>query len=165
MTREQYMVITGPLRKNQKQAKIAEWVNRILTAWIFCSYPCLLLFLFLRKDSVFLRTILVPLVGFIVVSVFRYLVNRKRPYEQFNIPPVIPKKTKGKSFPSRHVFSAMIIALTVAVIPGFFLLGIFMCIAAGFLGVIRVGTGIHYPSDVVAGIAAAILVAVLGFTI
>ena len=40
--------------------------------------------------------------GFIIVTVVRYKYNRKRPYEIFELH-LIPKDTKGHSWPSRHV--------------------------------------------------------------
>ena len=50
---------------------------------------------------------------FVGLSVVRKIINAPRPYEKFDMPPVLEKDTKGKSFPSRHVFSVFIIAMTI----------------------------------------------------
>ena len=47
-----------------------------------------------------------------VVSVSRKIINEPRPYEKYGVPPVLDKDTSGKSFPSRHVFSVFVIAVT-----------------------------------------------------
>ena len=112
MKKETYRKMTQPFRDNPKRAGVLHTVNKILTAIVFASYPCLLAVLFFRKDGRVLEAAGVPLAGFIVVSVIRILVNRPRPYEKFQIRPVIPKDTMGHSWPSRHVFSAAVIAFT-----------------------------------------------------
>ena len=81
----------------------------------FITYPVYVLYLCFTAGHMLALSIIAPLVGFIAVSVFRYIVNRPRPYEKFDMPPVITKDTHGRSFPSRHVFSAFIIAFTVLI--------------------------------------------------
>lgn len=81
----------------------------------FYHIPCIRAYLCFTAGHMLALSIIAPLVGFIAVSVFRYIVNRPRPYEKFDMPPVIPKDTHGRSFPSRHVFSAFIIAFTVLI--------------------------------------------------
>ena len=89
----------------------------------------------------------------------RYLINRKRPYEKFDVPPVIPKDTKGKSFPSRHVFSATVIAMTFLFMSPWMWLGVALLFVALLEGVVRVVSGVHYISDVIAGMVVGILAA------
>ena len=105
--------------------------------------------------------ILVPAVSFALVTVFRRIINAPRPYEKFGIPPVIEKDTKGKSFPSRHVFSVFIIAVTIFYShPG---PGILIGLIGIAMAVIRVAGGVHEPRDVVAGAAIGILCGVVGY--
>lgn len=152
MTREMYLKMTQPFRNEPKRARSLHIANKIITGIVFVSYPILLLWLYQTQSGLLLRAILVPLDGFIIVSVFRYLVNRRRPYEAFGLPPVIPKDTSGRSFPSRHVFSAAIIAFTFCYVPGMAAAGIVLLICAVLLAVIRVISGVHYISDVVAAV-------------
>ena len=113
MTKEQYIKITEPLRSNQERAKRVTSLNHMLTALVFCVYPLYLFMLFTDKNPWLWRAILVPAVSFVGLSVVRKIINAPRPYEKFDMSPVLEKDTKGKSFPSRHVFSVFIIAMTI----------------------------------------------------
>ena len=157
MNRETYQKMTQPFRDNPKWAKSIHILNKLLTGLVFASYPVLLLYLLWNRSNALYMSIVVPLDGFLIVSAFRYLFNRRRPYERFDLAPVIPKDTKGKSFPSRHVFSAAVIAGTFLVQsePVLVLWGMILMIAALLLGVIRVLSGVHYISDVVAALVCA----------
>jgi membrane-associated phospholipid phosphatase len=115
----------------------------------------LLAWLLWRRDARLFQTIAVPLDGFIAVSVLRRLLNRPRPYEKFETAPVIPKDTRGKSFPSRHVFSAAIIAFGFFFVPEVWGIGVLLLVCAVLLALLRVLSGVHYPSDVIAGFVAA----------
>jgi len=99
--------------------------------------------------------IAVPAVSFLLVSVFRKWYNAKRPYEVYGFVPLIPKDTKGKSFPSRHVFSIFVIGSTmVRFYPA---TGVLVCLAGCVLAAVRVATGVHFPKDVIAGALIGIL--------
>ena len=65
-----------------------------------------------EKEAAVLLTV-VPAVSFLLVSAFRKHYNAKRPYELYGFVPLIKKETKGKSFPSRHVFSIFVIGSSV----------------------------------------------------
>jgi membrane-associated phospholipid phosphatase len=164
MTKETYLKMTQPFRENSGMAKSLHNCNRILTAVIFAGYPLLLLWLLWNRNDGLLRTVVIPLDGFIAVSVLRRLIDRPRPYEKFGMAPVIPKDTKGRSFPSRHVFSAAVIAMTVMTVPQVWGIGVLFLVVAAVMAVIRVVSGVHYISDVIAGfLCAALCVAVLRF--
>lgn len=124
---------------------------------VFAAYPLLLLYLAAEREKTLYLSVIVPLDGFLIVSVFRYLFNRQRPYERYDFKPAIPKDTKGKSFPSRHVFSAAVIAVTFLVQRNPILVGLGagLIVAALIIGVIRVIAGVHYVSDVLAAWACA----------
>lgn len=141
--------MTQPFRDDPKRAGALHRANKILTAVIFVAYPCLLLWLLWQKDMRLYKAICVPLDGFIIVTAMRALINRKRPYETFELTPVIPKDTKGHSWPSRHVFSAAVIAFTfLFVCPTVGILFLLMTVVIAW---IRVVSGVHFISDVVAG--------------
>ena len=133
----------------KERARALHRANKILTVVIFVAYPCLLLWLLWQKDMRLYKAICVPLDGFIIVTVVRVWINRKRPYEIFELPSVIPKDTKGHSWPSRHVFSAAVIAFTFwFVCPAVGIVFLLMTVAIAW---IRVVSGVHFISDVVAG--------------
>ena len=88
-------------------------------------------------------------VPFVLVSVWRRFLNAPRPYELYDFYAVLPKNKKGRSFPSRHVFSIFLIAtLAVTVSPYLFAALIILGVA---LSVSRVLLGVHFIRDVVAG--------------
>ena len=98
-----------------------------------------------------LRAVLVPAAVFLLGTALRAAIDRPRPYEAFGQPPLFPKDTRGKSMPSRHAFSAAGIAVTAWYVwPP---LGVPAGALALVIAVTRVLSGVHYPGDVLAGLA------------
>nr|WP_293922068.1 phosphatase PAP2 family protein [Streptococcus sp.] len=108
---------------------------------------------------VLFTTVLIMGGGFFLLSLGRRLYNRPRPYQTWDIQPLIKKDSLGKSFPSRHVFSATVIAMLALMINP--CLGGTMLFLAAILAILRVLGGVHYPSDVLAGYVIGILVGLL----
>ena len=163
MTKETYIRITEPLRNNPKRAAVIHICNRILTGLVFASYPALLLWLFRNQEQSLIKAILVPFNSFIILTTFRNLVNAKRPYEVFDIPPVIAKDTRGRSFPSRHVFSVFIIAMTFFAVCPVPVLGGIIFVLGILLAVVRVFAGVHFPKDVISGAIFGIAAGYIGY--
>lgn len=163
MTKEQYVKITAPLRADAQKAKRVIDANQVLTGLVYCIYPLYLAVLFFEKNPLFLRSVMVPAISFVLLTIVRRMINAPRPYEKFDMPPVIEKDTKGKSFPSRHVFSVFIIAYTIFVSHTG--AGIMLALIGAAIAVIRVIGGVHEPRDVIAGAIAGIIAGVLGFSI
>lgn len=165
MTETEYRKLTGWFRENPKRIRWLHITARVTSAVIFLSYILLLAWDFAEKDPRLLRNLLVPMISFIAVSAFRYRINRKRPYEAFGLPPVLPKDKKGKSFPSRHTFSAFMIAMTVLLSSPARMYGGFLLVLSVGIGMIRVLAGVHYPSDVIAGTLIGVIAGITGFCI
>lgn len=160
--------MTQPFRDNPGMAKGIHIANKLCTGVMYLAYPVLLVYMYFNAHRIssffqFEKVLFVPAVSFVLLSIFRSLVNRPRPYEAFDVPPVIKKDTKGHSFPSRHVFSATMIAMTFVLHSPFFVLGLIFLIVSLLLAVVRVVSGVHYISDVVAGILVAVVAAVVGY--
>lgn len=118
---------------------------------------------FLKNGWDALRLALMLLVPFLLVSLVRALVKAPRPYELFDFYEKKPHRAVGKSFPSRHAFSAFAIAVAMlAYHPtfGFLLLGVAVALA-----VCRYLLGIHFPRDLFAGALIGVLSSVLGLWI
>lgn len=163
VTRDSYIRVTGLIREYPRRIRFVTLANRILTAVIFLSYPLLLLGLFVEKNPFFVRALIVPAVSFLLLSAVRRAIGAPRPYEKFGIPPVLKKETRGKSFPSRHVFSAFMIAMTLYVhIPW---AGVIVGACGLIIGCLRVAGGVHEPRDVVAGALCAIVCGILFYPI
>ena len=165
MKKDTYIKMTAPFRENTGAAKKLELINKIATYTVFIVYPIFILYMCFTASPSLAYSMIMPLDGFIVVSVFRYLVNRPRPYEKFALPPVIPKNTHGRSFPSRHVFSAFIISFTILMYAPaaslFACIGIVLCALSIVIAVVRVISGVHYISDVLGALIFAIIEAAI----
>lgn len=156
MTKEQYEAWSAPFRNSKMGTKLLCGADRAVTAAVFFSYPALLCYLFQAgrvREAFF--CVVVPAASFALLSCFRSLYSAKRPYEVLDIRPLLPKKTTGKSFPSRHVFSAFMIGMTHFAIcrPT----GILICALGAALAYIRVVCGVHFPKDTAAGALLGIL--------
>lgn len=163
MTKETYVKMTQPFRDNPRLAWGIHMLNKACTGLMYAAYPLLLLYMLVNRDSEILQAVLVPGISFVLLSVGRHLLNRPRPYEAFEVPPVIKKDTKGKSFPSRHVFSATMIAMTFLLISPWSWVGVIFLLVTLLLAVVRVVSGVHYISDVLAGIVVGVLAAIVGY--
>ena len=143
MNLEQYNRIHDFFITHSSAFSLLLMANRFLTACGFFLYPLLLLFLMLCSF------IFIPAICFLIITIFRKVINKQRPYEKLPIQSLIKKEKKGQSFPSRHVFSIFLIATL-----WFYFwkpIGIFLLIAGIFLAIVRVIGGVHFISDVCAG--------------
>ena len=154
-TEENYDVFYSKIReKYSHREREIKFVNKLLTLITYFAYPAMAAYLFIKGDERLFKVVAVPAAGFIMLTVFRKAVNRSRPYEKFNINPIIKKDTKGQSMPSRHIYSITVIAMTfLYVMPA---LGIVFLVFALILAAVRVIGGVHYPTDVLAGFLLAI---------
>jgi membrane-associated phospholipid phosphatase len=105
--------------------------------------------------------VIIPGTGFVLLTIIRKAINRKRPYESWDLDQLIKKDKKGQSMPSRHVYSAAVIAMCVLCLNP--ILGVLCIIIAILLAGLRVIGGVHYPSDVVVGFIAGVLTGLLLF--
>ena len=121
------------------------------TALVISLYIFSIFFLFISRDFRVLLITCPPLAGFILVSWIRSGFNMKRPYEKYDIIPLIEKKTEGNSFPSRHVFSAFVIGGSL--IPVSIPLCLIIIFSGALIAVCRVLSGVHFIVDVVFGAA------------
>ena len=137
------------------------WFNRVVTICVYLLYPALLGLLWYTKNDGLIPAIVIPGVSFILLSIWRDRINKPRPYEVFDMVPVIDKKTKGHSFPSRHIFCMFLIAVTVFYF--YPLAGLLIGLVGIALAVNRVIGGVHFVKDVVCGALVGILCGVVGF--
>ncbi len=148
------------MQKHKILKNLAITLGKTITIAVYIFYPMLLFYLYYIKSTQFLRILLIPLISFTVLSIVRYFLNMPRPYEKYDIIPLYNKKTKGKSCPSRHTFSAFVIGFCIMYIS--VPLGAVIVLLAVILAVTRVVCGIHFIRDVVWGLIAAVLSALMG---
>ncbi len=109
------------------------------------------------------RSVLIPSISFIVVSLFRRILSAPRPYEVLGFVPALKKDTVGRSFPSRHVFSIFMISMTY--LQTSVVMAVVISVMGIGLAIIRVVGGAHFIKDVVAGASMAILISVICYGI
>ncbi|WP_154863789.1 phosphatase PAP2 family protein [Streptococcus vestibularis] len=152
-----YDRISGPLRP---YARVLGGLNKAITRTFYLLFPIFISLVWLRNGwFVLFMTVLIMGGGFFLLSLGRSFYNRPRPYQTWDIQPLIKKDSLGKSFPSRHVFSATVIAMLALTLNPW--LGGTMLFLAMALAFLRVLGGVHYPSDVLAGYVIGILVGLL----
>lgn len=155
MTAQQYTRWTRWWRTRPRAVEGLLAVNRVLTYLCYLLYPLLLVLAALTDAELFARVFLVPFSGFVAVSLVRRAVNAPRPYEALDIEALMRKDTRGRSFPSRHVFSIFVIAASWSLVS--VPLGIALGVSGCLMAAIRVLGGVHFPRDVIAGAACALV--------
>ena len=113
MTEQQYEKISKPFRVSERRKQALILSNRMAALLVYAAYPAALVAAYQYSFRHLLISILVPGAAFILLSAFRSWYHAPRPYEKLSIDPIIKKDTKGKSFPSRHVFSAFMIDMVI----------------------------------------------------
>ena len=137
--------------------------NRLMTVLMTLVYMTLLGTSFISKGlgQNLYAYILVPALGFVLLTLVRKWINQPRPYETWEIVPLLDKDSSGHSMPSRHVFSATIISM--ACLHANLPLGLVLLVFSALLGLVRVLGGVHYSKDVLVGYACALLWGILFF--
>ena len=125
--------------------------NRFMTVVMPMIYLTLLATTYLQEGlgKQVLVYVFIPASGFVILSFLRKKINAPRPYEVWEIVPLLDRDSPGQSMPSRHVFSATIISM--ACLHASLSVGLILLVLSALLGLVRVSGGVHYPKDVVVG--------------
>ena len=146
-----YGIMSGPWRRLRSGVAILRFLDRLLVAIVAIGYAAVLGWLLISGDVRWIRVAVVPALALVLVTLIRKAVNEPRPYEQFNVDALLPATTQGRSMPSRHVTCAAVIACALAWIN--LRWGLEMGAAALLIAYTRVAGGLHFPRDVLAGLA------------
>ena len=152
MTEQQYEKISKPFRVSERRKQALILSNRMATLLVYAAYPAALVAAYQYSFRHLLISILVPGAAFILLSAFRSWYHAPRPYEKLSIDPIIKKDTKGKSFPSRHVFSAFMIDMVIfSVSKPIGIIYLFLAILIGIVitSVIGIPMGVTTMADTV----------------
>ena len=162
-----YDKVSAFFNSHKKALMTLKFFYRFLIIPFIISYAYLLIKLFklsgdgnLDNVNQLIKAILAPGTSFIVMSILRLALDAKRPYELYDIKPLIAKNKKGQSMPSRHVLSATLIAMTVLYFNQS--LGIILLIFTFFVAITRVLAGVHFIKDVFMGILIGVICTIFG---
>ena len=164
MKKETYIKMVNSIQGKKRLKRALIFANGILTGLVYICFLVLLIALaYNKRYSDLIRIVLVCGISFVLVSVFRYFFNAKGPYAMYDYEPIVAKEKEGQSMPSRHVFSAFVIAMAFAYINWKF--SILFFIVAILIAVHRVIVGVHFIKDVLVGAIIGIVAGVIGFFI
>ncbi|MGT2911156.1 phosphatase PAP2 family protein [Streptococcus cameli] len=158
-----YKLVFDGRRKQltKKGEKAVQLANSLITKAMYALYPALLVYLAWSQSGILWKYMVIPALFFGLVTAMRKIRNKPRPYETWQIEPFLKKEKKGQSMPSRHVFSATMIAMCFLSLHTS--VGLFFLALSALLAVCRVLGGVHYPSDVAAGFSIAVVAGLLFF--
>lgn len=163
MKKEGYIAAQKFFDAHPTFTKIAVALQKGSEILIYLTYPIFIAVLFHKSNWFWAKSVVVCGLGFVLVSLFRHFYNAKRPYQIYDIKPVINKNSKGKSMPSRHCFSASVIAVSISVIN--LPLGIIIGVLALIMATLRVAFGVHFIKDVLVGLFLGALIGSVQFFI
>ena len=125
--------------------------NRFMTVVMPIVYLTLLATTYFQEGlgKQVLIYVFISATGFVILSLLRKKINAPRPYEEWDIKPLLDRDSPGQSMPSRHVFSATIISM--ACLHASLSVGVILLVLSALLGLVRVSGGVHYLKDVVVG--------------
>lgn len=110
-----------------------------------------------RKNG-FILLLVLALTAFIINLLIKPLFSRKRPYERFEEPYPLIKEPFGSSFPSGHSATSFACAATMLYLGlPFSMLALILAICIAFS---RIYLFVHFPTDVLFGIAAGSLLGI-----
>ena len=160
---EWYDHIAGKIENRPIFLRLLRTFNRFMTVVMPMIYLTLLATTYLQEGlgKQVLVYVFVPASGFVILSLLRKKINAPRPYEVWEIVPLLDRDSPGQSMPSRHVFSATIISM--ACLHASLSVGLILLILSAILGLVRILGGVHYPKDVVVGYMCALVWSVLFF--
>lgn len=161
MTKQRYAAMRDWFSARPAALAALRAADRALPALVYLTYLGLLAALAFARDLRFWRAAGVPAAAFVLGSAARAALDFPRPYEVYGLPPLVDKSTKGRSFPSRHLFSAAVIAAACGWVSR--PLGVLIALVTALLAPERVLAGVHFPRDVLAGIALGAAFGWLGF--
>ena len=160
---EWYDHIAGKIKNNPLFLRLLRVFNRLMTVVMPIVYLTLLVATYLQQGlgkqvGIYL---FIPASGFVILSFLRKKINALRPYEVWEIVPLLDRDSPGQSMPSRHVFSATIISM--ACLHASLTMGMICLTLSALLGLVRVLGGVHFPKDVLVGYICALVWGVIFF--
>ncbi|MDS9310606.1 phosphatase PAP2 family protein [Streptococcus pseudopneumoniae] len=160
---EWYDHVAGKIENRPIFLRLLRTFNRFMTVVMPMIYLTLLATTYLQEGlgKQVLIYVFIPASGFVILSFLRKKINAPRPYEEWDIKPLLDRDSPGQSMPSRHVFSATIISM--ACLHASLSVGVILLVLSALLGLVRVLGGVHFPKDVVVGYICALVWGVIFF--
>lgn len=163
MNKETYIKLMEYLLYHKKLRKTLVAVERILEVSTVAAYFLLLIYTIYANPGYTLLSAVTCIAALYICTMIRNVADRRRPYEVYETLPAINKDSKGKSFPSRHLTSISVIAMSLLGIN--IPLGILFLFFTLVMAALRVILGVHFIKDVAVGAAIGIVFGIIGIFI
>ena len=160
---EWYGHVAGKIENKPFLLRLLRTFNRFMTVVMPIVYLTLLVTTYFQEGfgKQVLIYVFISATGFVILSLLRKKINAPRPYEEWDIKPLLDRDSPGQSMPSRHVFSATIISM--ACLHASLTMGMICLTLSALLGLVRVLGGVHFPKDVLVGYICALVWGVIFF--
>ncbi|PKM66613.1 MAG: hypothetical protein CVU95_10045 [Firmicutes bacterium HGW-Firmicutes-2] len=159
---DKLLLILMKQTENKMIAYIMKFIAVYASKIFMTIYGVYIIFLIIIRDPILIPFLVGPLLSLLSVVIIRHFVKRERPFVMYAIEPLI-SHDKGPSFPSKHGTSAFAIAFAIFWIHP--LIGGVAIVLALLTGISRIMVGVHYPSDILAGLLIAIGMTRLAYVI
>ncbi len=149
-------------QKRPTAKKVLLFINKYLTLFFFGAYVGVWIYSLFTQKSIardLVGLFFIPSASLCLVSALRFVIAKPRPYDidGASITPLIDKPTgKYSSSPSRHITSAVAIALGVFQISP--AISVCLLVASFVLAYTRFAVGVHYITDLILGAAIPVVV-------
>lgn len=163
MNKDKYLKCIGFFRQPGWKSTLLFFMSKVVPIIIANIYIIVCVLVLMVNPVLLVRIIGVPLCAFVLVTILRKVINKKRPYEVYDFHPIrYDNKIKhGQSFPSRHCVSATVIAIAcLAFVPW---LGCVLLVLAVIVAISRVIAGLHFVIDVACGMLLGAIIGIIGF--
>ncbi len=144
-----YMSVYNFVQKHRFLHKPIIFINKISPQIMMVLFYGLMPVLIISRDIRIIAFAFFPLAELILVTKFRDKIDRPRPFDVLDVTP-LENHSSGHSFPSLHCSSSFVITMALYYIHPF--VGSVGLIVSIFVAVSRLLSGVHYPSDIIAGI-------------
>lgn len=160
MNKENYVKLMNYWLRHRSFCKSLIAVEKAVEIAVIISYVALLFYSLYVNAGFALRSAVTSMIALYLCTLIRFVVNARRPYQVFETLPAMNKDTLGQSFPSRHLTSISVIAVSMLYMN--IALGCVFFVLMLLMGALRVLLGVHFIKDVTVGAAIGAVIGVLG---
>lgn len=149
-----YMCVYNFVQKHKALHKPIIFINDMSPKVMMVLFYGMMPILAIKLDPRIFAFAAMPLIELVLVTRFRNKIDRPRPFDVLDVTP-LENHSSGHSFPSLHCSSSFVITTSLFYINT--TLGIIGLVVSIFVALSRLFAGVHYPSDILAGIIIGLL--------